>query len=383
MNTPRIPDDDFEHDRAAVSAAYAASRAPGAGPPPAVDAAIRAAARRAVGAGPQRAERSWIARWTKPVSVAAIVVLSASVIFVAMEEDASLKPPLAKGPAGARIAEVTADTPREIAAPTAATATGTAKIAVLADQNRGDAASSAAGETRARQIQPSASGDKFANAEPPKAPRRNDVASAAPEERAATAPPTPVPQVKVESPVLASAAPVAPPAYAPAAPPAPAAAPAPTGPSSQALAASAPLPPQAVALSKEKMASRVADARAESEPLRTTIAEAKKERIVTEGSRIAAEPQAKKATALAAAGTVAAPATPVTTPAPLPKAQPALAPQLLRSFTRLRELRDKMQWREFDELVADVEKRWPNVELPVDLAATKRDREKAKASENR
>lgn len=49
-------------------------------PPAALDAAILAASRRAVGAGPQRAGASRARRWALPVSIAAVVVLSVSLV---------------------------------------------------------------------------------------------------------------------------------------------------------------------------------------------------------------------------------------------------------------------------------------------------------------
>jgi len=55
-------------------------------PPPALDDAIRAAARRAVASRPQRASSSFIRSWRVPLSIAAVMVLSVSLVTVMREE---------------------------------------------------------------------------------------------------------------------------------------------------------------------------------------------------------------------------------------------------------------------------------------------------------
>lgn len=70
-----------EHDESQDPRVSAAYRRLGEEPPPqALDAAILAASRRAVGAGPRRAGASRVRRWTLPVSVAAVVVLTVSLV---------------------------------------------------------------------------------------------------------------------------------------------------------------------------------------------------------------------------------------------------------------------------------------------------------------
>jgi len=64
-----------EHEDPRVSAGYQALG--GESPPEALDAAILAASRRAVGAGPRR---SRLRRWALPVSIAAVVVLTMSIV---------------------------------------------------------------------------------------------------------------------------------------------------------------------------------------------------------------------------------------------------------------------------------------------------------------
>ncbi len=72
---------DMEHD-ATLAAAYRA--AAGEQPPAHLDAAIRAAARREAGAGPQLMSR--LRAWRVPVSLAAVVVLSVTVVLMVREE---------------------------------------------------------------------------------------------------------------------------------------------------------------------------------------------------------------------------------------------------------------------------------------------------------
>jgi hypothetical protein len=53
--------------------------------------------------------RPWIARWSRPLTAAAVVVLTASVIFVAIEEDAALKGDVTNGPLDTRVATTPAE----------------------------------------------------------------------------------------------------------------------------------------------------------------------------------------------------------------------------------------------------------------------------------
>jgi hypothetical protein len=66
-------------------------RIPGDEPPPELDERIRAAARRAVAAKPEslaaRGQRSWAARWRVPLSLAATVVVAATVTLMVQEEE--------------------------------------------------------------------------------------------------------------------------------------------------------------------------------------------------------------------------------------------------------------------------------------------------------
>lgn len=93
---------------AQLAAAYRAGAE--ALPPPALDDAIRAAARRAVGARPQAAGAGPLRRWQMPLSMAAVLVLCVSLVAVMRDEGGALtEAPRADAPAqrGARVSEAT------------------------------------------------------------------------------------------------------------------------------------------------------------------------------------------------------------------------------------------------------------------------------------
>ena len=111
------PGPDMEQDPQ-LAALYRAGA--DAAPPAHLDDAIRAAARREVAAGPRR---SGARRWTVPVSLAAVVVLSVSVVTMMRERGAdrpeAMMPPPAEAPAARMQSEIVK---REIAEPPTATA---------------------------------------------------------------------------------------------------------------------------------------------------------------------------------------------------------------------------------------------------------------------
>lgn len=111
------PGPDMEHDPQ-LAALYRAGA--DAVPPAHLDDAIRAAARREVAAGPRR---SGARRWAVPVSLAAVVVLSVSVVTMMREQGAdrpeSMMSPPAEAPAAAMQSEIVK---REIAEPPTAVA---------------------------------------------------------------------------------------------------------------------------------------------------------------------------------------------------------------------------------------------------------------------
>ena len=93
------PDNELERD-AALTAIYKAA-APDA-PPPALDAAILAAARRAAGARPRSAGYSFMQKLRVPLSIAAVLVLSVSLVTLMREEAPELAaPPRADAPVSA------------------------------------------------------------------------------------------------------------------------------------------------------------------------------------------------------------------------------------------------------------------------------------------
>lgn len=80
-------DDLLDEDLKALSRAYRAAPAE-EGPPAAIDDAIRAAARRAVHARPQPVAKTWFSRSSTPLAAAAVLVLTVSVGFLALNDPA-------------------------------------------------------------------------------------------------------------------------------------------------------------------------------------------------------------------------------------------------------------------------------------------------------
>ncbi len=91
-----LPDHDLARD-AKLTAVYRAAAQDA--PPPALDAAILAAARREVGARPRPAGFSFARAWRGPLSVAAVVVVSVSLVILMREEAPDLVAPRADMPA--------------------------------------------------------------------------------------------------------------------------------------------------------------------------------------------------------------------------------------------------------------------------------------------
>lgn len=82
--------DEFERDLALTSRVYKGTEMDL--PSNAMDDAIRAAARRTVKSKPHTVNKSWISRWSTPLSAAALVVLSVSVGLIAIDEQPDLAP---------------------------------------------------------------------------------------------------------------------------------------------------------------------------------------------------------------------------------------------------------------------------------------------------
>ena len=87
-------DSEFDRELAMVARACRDEDAGADGPPAAMDAAIRAAAQRAVKSNPHAVGKSWMSRWSAPLSAAALVVLTTSVGFLALDEEPELALPL-------------------------------------------------------------------------------------------------------------------------------------------------------------------------------------------------------------------------------------------------------------------------------------------------
>ena len=94
--------DEFERDLALTSQAYKNTEMDL--PSGAMDDAIRAAARRAVKSQPHAVNKSWISRWSTPISAAALVVLSVSVGLIAIDEQPDLAPASLKEVARPKVA---------------------------------------------------------------------------------------------------------------------------------------------------------------------------------------------------------------------------------------------------------------------------------------
>ncbi len=81
----------YQATRESTYDANHASNAPDDAPSSTIDDRIRAAARRAVHAGPRAANKSWLSRYRIPLSAAAVVMLSSSLMMVAVNERAELR----------------------------------------------------------------------------------------------------------------------------------------------------------------------------------------------------------------------------------------------------------------------------------------------------
>ena len=106
-NDGNAGDAGFDRERGLISSAYK-NAAPDL-PPPAMDDAIRAAAHRAVKSQPHAVGKSWISRWSAPLSAAALVVLAVSVGLNVNDEPQRL--------ASASLSETVAPNAKPIASP--------------------------------------------------------------------------------------------------------------------------------------------------------------------------------------------------------------------------------------------------------------------------
>lgn len=293
MSNHDQPGSEDKRDMDAVSRAYRDARdrdADHMAPPAALDDAIRAAARRAVHARPQPVGKSWLRQWTPQLAVAAVVVLSVSVVFVAIEEKPELAPAPIQKMTQARRADAPAAAPAATIAPQEArVAETTPPVVMAADavKKKSGVASGAGADagTDTGAITANVQGSRQQNSERAK------------EERSTTPGATPLPpQQAIAAPAsLAPAAPV----YSPPSP---------------AVASVAPAPfPATDAIAPGRKESR-ADA---------NLAAAKESKVLAEKVRVAG--------AIRSAEDVSVPARPViaggVATSPVPTAPAALAPE--------------------------------------------------------
>jgi len=184
-------------------------------PPPELDARIRAAARRAVGTGPQSLEqqaadarrRSWTSRWRLPLSVAATVVIAATLTVMMQEEE---RRPRDDAGRGASPMKVEPAREAERPAPPPASAPDAAHSAPAAPAPRSRELESARQPAAARP-EPAPQPKLEERARSPEPPAAADSAPSAATQRL---------ENRQQAPVPAAAAPPAPPAPIPAQPPA-------------------------------------------------------------------------------------------------------------------------------------------------------------------
>lgn len=114
--------------------------AAGENPPGRLDAAIQAAARRAVGARPQAAGASWLRAWRVPLSIAAVLVMSVSMVTLTVRQKGGplLEPPLTASVPVPRSEPATAPTVAE-SATAARPAAPASKSAVASAARKGAA----------------------------------------------------------------------------------------------------------------------------------------------------------------------------------------------------------------------------------------------------
>ena len=158
---------DFDRELAAISRAY--KNAEQDTPSSAMDDAIRAAARRGVKSKPHVIGKSWIARWSTPLSAAALVVLSVSVGLVAIDEQPALAP--------AELKEMVQPKPPSAAAP--AVALEPAGSVAPAETPRASRPASAMDKKARMESQDAAARDRIMESSKPDLERRGNEASGA------------------------------------------------------------------------------------------------------------------------------------------------------------------------------------------------------------
>ena len=307
-----VDDSEFDRELALTSRAYKSAKSDL--PPPAMDDAIRAAARRAVKSQPQAIGKSWISRYTVPLSAAALVVLTMSVGFIALDERPELAPASLKEVASPK----SATAPAAPAPPTPAPAPApdnSAPVAVIASDLPQSARTA---EKKARlDLQSVAPRDQMAaSAKAHLAQRRNEADGAA------------------SGNLLAKDADL--------------------GVASPAVTPFVPAPPPAEVVKRQESASQSA--------AETTKREAPQVKQLLPQAASAAVAARGDAGSLASQKTVAA--------APLTLADKANEPPDVW-MKRILELKQQGRVREFEEEFAKFRKRYPDYLLPEELKAQK------------
>ncbi|MEQ1516317.1 MAG: hypothetical protein ABL931_07500 [Usitatibacteraceae bacterium] len=348
-------DDEFERDLARSSRAY---KAIGDDlPPPAMDDAIRAAARRAVKSKPHAVGKSWVSRWSAPISVAALVMLTVSVVFTGLDEQPDIAPAPVKNIAMPKSAAPSAAPPTTLATPGA-----------------GAAQTSQSMEKKARVAQEhSAPRDQLAESRQQDMDRRRSDVT---ENTASTVASAPSLKEKRDAIAFNAPPPAAPAMMAPAAP-------APANPlAKDATGFVAEPPPAQLAKSQENAGAAVA------ESAKREMAQAKQSQpalaagaaVGSLRNEVAALPAKKSVDA--AAPVAPAPAAPVVASATaVAPPQYAAGPrsQLLADkaeppeawLKRILELKQQGKSREFDDELGKFRKRYPDFPLPEELKTSK------------
>ena len=343
---------EFERDLALSSRAYKAIDDDL--PPQSMDDAIRAAARRAVKSKPRAAGKSWVSRWSAPISVAALVVLTVSVVFTGLDEQPDIAPAPVKKIAMPKSAAPTAERQGTPAAP----ARGEADMAL----RTAPAPASAAGS-----VQPAQSVEKKARIEKQSTAPRDQLTesrlqdmdrrrSDAVDSTASTA----APSLKEKRDGVAFNAPPPPAAPAVAAP--------------TFAAPAKPLAKDAPTFASEPPPAQLARSQ---ENTGVAIAESAKREMVQAGQ---SQPALAAGAALGSArNEVAALAAKKSINAATPAAAPGARSQMLADKTespdvwlkRILELKQHGKTREFEAELAQFRKRYPDFVLPEELKTTK------------
>jgi resuscitation-promoting factor RpfA len=343
-------DGEFERDLAATSRAYKSADADT--PPPAMDDAIRAAARRAVKSQPRAIGKSWVSRWSAPISAAALVVLTVSVTLVSIQEQPENVPaplkdaikPKVMAPAPVPIAPVVA----EPSASAAAVAPPSPQAAsALEKKSRTDRQSAAPQEALAEsaRLEPerrrAVSGGVATESTLARAKRDSDATGSA--------------DVVAASPAVASATPARPAAK-----------------EAQSFVSDPPISnvgavQEIVGRSSVDSAKREAAHDKQMMPkLAASAGALRNETLAAAHKSVALPPAAPPAPVVASTGTIASPAfTPAT------RLQQSLADKLTEVpeawMKRILELKQQGKTREFGEELAKFRKRYPDFALPEEL----------------